>query len=80
MVKPNPKAPVLAWATFPYPLPRAALMGHGAPGISGSALQVSTLPYILLRRRGLARVQSSLQTVLRVGGDRKYAVTTATMC
>lgn len=34
MVKPNPKAPLLSWAARPSPLPRAALGGHGAPGVS----------------------------------------------
>ena len=67
-VKPNPKAPLLSWAARPYPLPRAALGGHGAQGSPRSAHQLSTLPCILLRRRGLARAQSSPQIVLGVGG------------
>lgn len=40
-------------------------MPRGSPP---SAHQLSTLPCILLRRRGLARAQSSPRTVLGVGG------------
>lgn len=32
MVKPNPKAPLLAWAAHPYLMPRAVLVGYCAPG------------------------------------------------
>lgn len=67
MVKPNPKAPLLAWATHPSPLPRQHSEDTVPQGSLAQVPQVSTLPYILLRRRGLARVQSSPQTVLRVG-------------
>lgn len=69
MVKPNPKAPLLAWATRPHPLPRQHSSDTVPQGSPTQVPQVSTLPYILLRRRGLARVQSSPQTVLRVGDD-----------
>lgn len=63
-VKPNPKAPLLVWAAHPCPASRAAFVGRCAPGSPRSARQLSTLPCILLRRRGLARAQSSPRTVL----------------
>lgn len=47
MVKPNPKAPLLAWAARPDPVSRAAFVGHRAPGVpplSPSALYPSMHP------------------------------------
>ena len=46
-VKPNPKAPLLAWAARPRPVSRAAFVGHCAPGVpplSPSALYPSMHP------------------------------------
>lgn len=43
MVKPNPKAPLLAWAARPYPLPRAVLVRHRAPGIPTQPIR--SLPF-----------------------------------
>lgn len=67
VVKLNPKAPLLAWAAHPYPLPRAALKGHSVPRdprLSPSGLYPSIHPPPAQRA---GTVQSSLQTVLGVG-------------
>lgn len=42
-VKANAKAPLLAWAACPHPLPRAVLVGHCAPGAPPQP--ISSLPF-----------------------------------
>lgn len=43
MVKPNPKAPLLAWATHPDPVSRVAFVGHCAQG--SPTWPISSLPF-----------------------------------
>lgn len=44
MDKPNPKAPLLAWAARPYPVSGAVFVGHCAPRVSPTQ-PISSLPF-----------------------------------